>query len=145
MTDPHPTPLRDLQEDGDTDIFAQTSVKEDTLSRRGTFVGRANRLAISVQTHFFDSGSAAAVGGQKRTGQPLFARLATGGRKVEWKTSRATVVREERATCAEQRTGEATYARRRKCENALELRGKRAPAESPDQAIARGSSSSRCP
>jgi hypothetical protein len=46
------------------------------------------------------------------------------------------------ASCAEQRTGEATYARGRKCENALELRGKRAPADSPDQAIARGSSSS---
>ena len=37
------------------------------------------------------------------------------------------------ASCAEQRTGEATYARGRKCENTLELRG-RAPADSPDQA-----------
>ncbi len=53
MTDPHPPPLRALQEDGDADIFALTSVKEDTLSRRGTFVGRTNRLANSVQTHFF--------------------------------------------------------------------------------------------
>ena len=61
MTDPHPPPLRALQEDGDADTFAQTSVKEDTLSRRGTFVGRDNRLAISVQTHFFDFGSVAAV------------------------------------------------------------------------------------
>ena len=43
------------------------------------------------------------------------------------------------AGCAEQRTGEATYARGRKCENALELRGKRAPAEFPGQAIARES------
>ncbi len=43
------------------------------------------------------------------------------------------------ASCAEQRTGEATYARGRKCENALELRGKRAPAEFPGQAIARES------
>ena len=34
---------------------------------------------------------------------------------------------------------EATYARGRKCENALELRGKRAPAEFPGQAIARES------
>ena len=58
MTDPHPPPLRALQEDGH---LAQTSVKEDTLSRRGTFVGRDNRLAISVQTHFFDFGSVAAV------------------------------------------------------------------------------------
>ncbi len=40
------------------------------------------------------------------------------------------------ASCAEQRTGEATYARGRKCENALELRGKRVPAEFPDQAFA---------
>ena len=38
------------------------------------------------------------------------------------------------ASCAEQRTGEATYARGRKCENALELRG-RASADSPDQAM----------
>ena len=38
------------------------------------------------------------------------------------------------AGCAEQRTGEATYARGRKCENALELRG-RAPAEFPGQAM----------
>jgi hypothetical protein len=35
------------------------------------------------------------------------------------------------ASCAEQRNGEATYARGRKCENALELRGKSAPAKSP--------------
>ena len=48
-----------------------------------------------------------------------------GGR---WRTSRALVARGERASCAEQRTEEATYARGRKCENALELRG-RAPAE----------------
>ena len=59
-----------------------------------------------------------------------------GGR---WKTLRATDARGERASCAEQRTGEATYARGRKCENALELRGKRAPAEFPGQAIARES------
>ena len=43
------------------------------------------------------------------------------------------------ASCAEQRTGKATYARGRKCENALELRGKRAPAEHPGQAIVRES------
>ena len=51
-----------------------------------------------------------------------------------WKTLRATDARGERASCAEQRTGEATYARGRKCENALELRG-RAPAEFPGQAM----------
>jgi len=61
VTDPPPPPPRALQEDGDADIFAQTSVQEDTLSRRGTFVGRDNRLANSVQTHFFDFGSVAAV------------------------------------------------------------------------------------
>ena len=38
------------------------------------------------------------------------------------------------AGCAELRAGEATYARGRKCENALELRG-RAPADSPDRAM----------
>ena len=38
------------------------------------------------------------------------------------------------ASGAEQRTGEATYARGRKCENALELRG-RAPAEFPGQSM----------
>ena len=58
-----------------------------------------------------------------------------GGR---WRTSRSLVARGDRASCAEQRTGEATYARGRKCENALELRG-RAPAEFPDQAFARES------
>ena len=62
-----------------TSTFAQTSVKEDTLSRRGTSVARDNRLATSVQTHFFDSGSAAAAGGQERAGHTLFVRLATGG------------------------------------------------------------------
>ena len=36
------------------------------------------------------------------------------------------------ASCAEQRTGKATYARGRKCENALELRG-RAPADFQDR------------
>ena len=55
-----------------------------------------------------------------------------GGR---WKTSRATVAHGERASCAEKRTGEATYARRRMCENALELQGGGAPAESPGQFI----------
>jgi hypothetical protein len=38
------------------------------------------------------------------------------------------------AGCAELRAGEATYARGRKCENALELRG-RAPADFPGQAM----------
>ncbi len=38
------------------------------------------------------------------------------------------------AVCAELRAGEASYARGRKCENALELRG-RASAEFPGQAM----------
>ena len=84
-----------------------------------------------MQTHFFDSGSAAAADGQERAGHTLFARLSKGGAESE-------TLREQQS-CAETRTGEATYARGRKCENALELRGKRAPAEFPGQAIARES------
>jgi len=132
VTDPHPPPLRALQEDGDADTFAQTSVKEDTLSRRGTSVARDNRLATSVQTHFFDSGSAAAVGRQERWTQRLFVWLAKGGRNGG--ELREPWLRAKGASCAEQRTGEATYARGRKCENALELRG-RAPADFPGQAM----------
>jgi hypothetical protein len=45
----------------------------------GTSVARDNRLATSVQTHFFDSGSAAAVGRQERWTQRLFVWLAKGG------------------------------------------------------------------
>ena len=101
----------------------------------GTSVARDNRLATSVQTHFFDSGSAAAVGRQERWTQRLFVWLAKGGRNGG-NTSRAPVARSP--SCAEQRTWEATYARGRKCENALELRG-RTPADFPDQAFARES------
>ena len=43
-----------------------------------------------------------------------------------------------RKLCGEAHWG-ATYARRRECENALELQGERAPAESPGQLIARES------
>ncbi len=97
----------------------------------GTSVARDNRLATSVYTHFFDSCSAAAVGRQERWTQRLFTWLAKGGGR--WKTSRATVEHGERVSCAEKRTGEATYARGRKCENTLELQGGDAPAESPVQ------------
>ncbi len=45
----------------------------------------------------------------------------------------------ERASCAEKRTGEATFLRGRKCENALELQGGRVSTESPVQLIARES------
>jgi hypothetical protein len=44
----------------------------------GTSVALDNRLAISVQTHFFDSGSAAAVSRQECWTQRLFAWLAKG-------------------------------------------------------------------
>ena len=131
------------------------SLRVDSRSQRSrcfharTSVVRDNRLAISVQTHFFDSGGAAAVGRQDRWTQRFFAWLAKrGGRwTVENFDSKGCAhgAREagRRRRCiasgAEQRTGEATYARGRKCENALELRGKRAPAEFPGQAIARES------
>ena len=88
----------------------QATVKE-ALFQRGAICCDDNRLANSVQTHFFDSGSAAAVGRQERWTQRLFAWLAKGGGR--WKTLRATVARGERASCAEKRTGEATYARAR--------------------------------
>jgi hypothetical protein len=71
----------------------------------GTSVARDNRLAISVQTHFFDSGSAAAVGRQERWTQRLFAWLAKGD--------------EGGRNCAEKRTVEETCARGWRCENAL--------------------------
>ena len=57
-----------------------------------------------------------------------------GGRTVENFESNGCARRRCIASCAEQRTGEATYARGRKCENALVLRG-RAPADSPDRAM----------
>ncbi len=59
----------------------------------------------------------------------LATRSSSGSPRGEerWKTSRASVARRKRASCAEQRTGEATYARGRKCENALELRGSARP------------------
>ena len=90
----------------------------------------------------FDSGSAAAVGRQERWTQRLFVWLAKGGRTVENFDSNGCVHRARAAGrrrrciagCAELRAGEATYARGRKCENALELRG-RASADSPDQAM----------
>ena len=143
MTDPHPPPLRALHEDGDADILAQTSVKEDTLSRRGTFVARDNKLAISVQTPLLRFRQCVSCRPQVisfcgRVGRIQLRGLAKGGGRWRRRTSRASVARGERAGCAEQRTGEATYARGRKCENALELRG-RAPAEFPDQAFARES------
>jgi hypothetical protein len=66
--------------------FWLTIIVKEQLFQRGSICCDDNRLAISVQTHFFDSGSAAAVGGQERTGPTLFARLATEG--GQWKTSK---------------------------------------------------------
>ena len=66
--------------------FGLTSIVKEQLFQRGAICCDDNRLAISVQTHFFDSGSAAAVGGQEQTGPTLFARLATGGGR--WTTSK---------------------------------------------------------
>ena len=118
--------------------------RRSSCSNAGTSVVRDNRLANSVQTHFFDTGSAAAVGRQGRWTQRSFVWLATGsGRwKVENFDSNGCVHRARAAGrrrrciagCAELRAGEATYARGRKCENALELRG-RAPSDSPDRAM----------
>ncbi len=65
----------------------------------GQSVVRNNRLANSVQTHVFDSGSAAAVGGQERTGPTLFARLDKGeeGEKLREQRLRAESARGEEA------------------------------------------------
>jgi hypothetical protein len=72
--------------------------------RTGTSVARDNRLATSVQTHFFDSGSVAAVGRQERWTQRLFAWLAKGGGR--WKTSRANgCARRARKLCREAHWG----------------------------------------
>ena len=100
--------------------------------------------ATSVQTHFFDSGSAAAVGRQERWTQRLFTWLAKGEdggelRQQRLRTRSARGGKEKalhRKLCGEAHWG-ATYACGRKCENALELQGERAPAESPGQLIAR--------
>ena len=60
--------------------MSTAAVNGAAVSNAGTSVARDNRLAISVQTHFFDSGSAAAVGRQERWTQRLFVWLAKGGR-----------------------------------------------------------------
>jgi len=86
----------------------QTAVKEGRCFNAGTSVARDNRLETSVQTHFFDSGSAAAVGRQERWTQRLFVWLAKG--EDGGNTSRAAVARGEHAGCTEKHAGEATYA-----------------------------------
>ncbi len=100
------------------------SLRVDSRSQRsscfqaGTSVGSANRLANSVQPHFFDSGSAAAAGGQERAGQTLFVRLDTGeeGGKIRQQRLRARSVGggKEKAlhrNCAQKRTEDETCAR----------------------------------
>ena len=88
------------------------SLRVDSRSQRsrcfyaGTSVARDNRLATSVQTHFFDSGSAATVGRQERWTQRLFVWLAKGGEE-RWKTSTATAACIERA----RRAGEGAASR----------------------------------
>jgi hypothetical protein len=124
------------------------------LFQRGDVCCMQQQTGEFCAAHFFDTGSAAAVGRQGRWTQLSFVWLATGsGRwKVENFDSNGCVHRARAAGrrrrciagCAELRAGEATYARGRKCENALELRG-RASAEFPGQAMHGALSSSRCP
>jgi len=64
------------------------------LSRRGSSVARDNKLANSVQTHVFDSGSAAGHLSAGKSGQTLLARLVKG---EEGGKLRATVACGERA------------------------------------------------
>ena len=123
-------------------------------SNAGKFVARDNKLATSVQTHFFDTGSAAAVGRQGRWTQRSFVWLATGsGRwKVENFDSNGCVHRAREAGrrrrciagCAERRAGEATYARGEKVRERAGVAGARVRRISRT-GDARGSLSSRCP
>ena len=100
------------------------SLRVDDHSQRsscfqaGTSVGRADRLANSMQPNFFDSGSAAADGGQERAGQTLFAQLATGeeGGKLRQQRLRARSAQGKKKkamhlSCAKKRTEEETCAR----------------------------------
>ncbi len=94
------------------------SSQRSSCFQAGTSVGRSNRRANSVQPHFFDSGSAAAAGGQERAGQTLFARLVTGeeGGKLRQQQLCARRARGKKKkalhrNCAKQRTEEETCAR----------------------------------
>ena len=80
-------------------LSGQTTVKEGRCFNAGTSVARDNRLATSVQTHFFDSGSAAAVGRQERWTQRSSPGSPKGEEGGRWRTSRATVAREGRTLC----------------------------------------------
>jgi hypothetical protein len=78
-----------------------------------------------VQTHFFDSGSAAAVGRQERWTQRLFAWLAKGGRKVENFESNGCA-RRARKLCGEAHWGGDLRAREKVRERAGVAGGARA-------------------
>jgi len=118
----------------------QTAVKGGRCFNAGTSVACNNRLANSVQTHFFDTGSAAAVGRQERWTQRFFVWLAKRGEESE-------ELRQPRLRVRSARGGQEKALHRelcgaahwegdlragRKCENALELRG-RAPADFQDR------------
>jgi len=102
---------------------------------RGTFVVRDNRLANSVQTHLFryrQCGSCR----QARALDPALLRLARRGGGGRWRTLRATDALEGAASRVVRSGAQGKRPTRggRKCENALELRG-RASAEFPGQAM----------
>ncbi len=138
-----------FSEEAAVPLSGQTTVKGAAVPTRGRLLLATTNWRFLCRAHFFDFGSVAAVDRKLFRSADAwdgfsFAGSPTGEEGESEKLREQRVARGERASCAEKRTGEATYARGRKCESALELRG-RASAESPDQAIARGSSSSRCP
>ena len=85
----------------------QAVVKEGRCFNAGTSVACNNRLANSVQTHFFDTGSAAAVGRQGRWTQRPSSGSPQGAEGGRWKTSTATAACIERA----RRAGEGAASR----------------------------------
>ena len=106
-----------------------------SCSNAGTSVVRDNRLANSVQTHFFryrQCGSCR----QARALDPALLRLARRGGGGRWRTLRATDALEGAASRVVRSGAQGKRPTRggRKCENALELRG-RASAEFPGQAM----------
>jgi hypothetical protein len=109
---------------------------------RGTFVVRDNRLAISVQPHFFDSGSAAAAGGQERAGHTLFVRLDTGGGTVEDFESNGCARRARKLCGAAHWGGDLRAGEKVRERSGVAGARARRISRTGD---ARGSSSSRCP
>ena len=125
------------------------SLRVDSRSQRkrcsnaGTFVARDNKLAISVQTPFLRFRQCGSCRPQVisfcgRVGRIQLRGLAKGGGRRRRQTLRATDAPGEGAASRVVRSG--AQGKRptrggRKCENVLELRGKRAPAEFPGQAM----------